>query len=236
MLLALGLSVIIPIGKEDQSWKRLLPDLAALSPDDEIIFVSSESNLSDFAAELEKVQIKTPFRSIQSSQGRARQLNLGAKDATREILWFLHCDSRISSLGIRKLKDSISRIPNQILFFDLKFLNDGPGLTSINEVGAWFRSRLLRLPFGDQGFCMSKTTFTNLGGFNEKAAYGEDHLLIWKAHQIGISIKCIGSGLKTSARKYTKLGWSKTTTQHVTLTLRQAFPELIRLIASRRPS
>lgn len=233
-IISVGLSVIIPVGAGDETWKSILPDLCSLDQDDEIVFVSPEPGVSELTVELSRVGIRTPCRWIQSSPGRAKQLNLGAKEAGNENLWFLHCDSRISNAGVKNLKASISKNTKQILFFNLKFLDDGPRLISINEIGAWIRSRVLRLPFGDQGFCLSKVTFADLGGFDESAPYGEDHLLIWKAHQKGISIRCLGSGLKTSARKYSQQGWSKTTAQHVALTFRQAIPELIQLLRSRR--
>ena len=230
------LSVIIPVGRGDGTWKSLLPDLRALDQEDEIVFISPETRESELVDEIARLEIKTPCRWIQSSPGRAKQLNLGAKEATNKIFWFLHCDSRISRAGVKNLKGLISKNDNQILFFNLEFLNDGPRLISFNEIGAWIRSRVLRLPFGDQGFCMHKSTFTILGGFDESTHYGEDHLLIWKAHQIGIPIRCAGSGLKTSARKYKHQGWSKTTARHVILTFRQALPELIHLLRSRRSS
>lgn len=231
----MGLSVIIPVGNGDESWKSLLPDLKVLDDGDEVIFVSPNDNCSELVFELSKLEIRTSCRWIQTSLGRAKQLNFGAKNATCEILWFLHCDSRISSAGIKNLKTSISKNTHQILFFDLEFLNDSPRLISINEIGAWIRSRVLRLPFGDQGFCLSKMTFAELGGYDEGALYGEDHLLIWKAHQKRIPVSCVGSGLKTSARKYTQLGWVKTTARHIALTFRQAVPELFRLLQSRWP-
>ncbi len=231
----LGLSVIIPVGKKDQAWENLLPDLCSLDHDDEIVFVSEENVESNFIHKVSRLKISAPCRWIQSSPGRAKQLNLGAKEATNENLWFLHCDSRISSQGIRNLKNANSKQSSQILFFNLEFLNDSSQLMSLNEIGGWVRSRVLRLPFGDQGLCLSKATFAILGGFDENAPYGEDHLLIWKAHQKRIPIGCVGSGLKTSARKYARQGWSQTTTRHVALTFRQALPELIKLLRDGRP-
>lgn len=226
--------MIIPVGIADGTWKSLLPDLRALDQEDEVVFISPETKEPELVHEIARLGIKTPCRWIQSSPGRAKQLNVGAKAAINKILWFLHCDSRISSAGVKNVKSLISKNENQILFFNLEFLNDGPRFISVNEIGAWMRSRVLRLPFGDQGFCMHKSTFAILGSFDESTPYGEDHLLIWKAHRNGIPIRCVGSGLKTSARKYTNQGWSKTTARHVVLTLRQALPELIHLLCSRR--
>lgn len=226
--------MIIPVGNKDEAWKSLLPDLSSLNHDDEIIFVSQETVESDFASEVSRFKISSNCRWFQSNPGRAKQLNLGAKEASNENLWFLHCDSRISSEGIKILKNAISRHSRDILFFNLKFLNSGSLLMSLNEIGGWFRSRVLRLPFGDQGFCLSKTVFSTLGGFDESAPYGEDHLLIWKAHLKGIPIRCVGSGLRTSARKYALQGWSQTTSHHLVLTFRQALPELIKLLRGGR--
>lgn len=226
--------MIIPVGKNDEAWKALLQDLSSLGHDDEIIFVFQENAESDFAREASALKISATCRWIQSSPGRAKQLNFGAKEATNENLWFLHCDSRISSQGIQNLKNAISKNSSNILFFNLKFLNDGSRLMSLNEIGGWVRSRILRLPFGDQGFCLSKTTFIVLGGFNENVPYGEDHVLIWKAHQKRIPIVCVGNGLRTSSRKYALRGWPQTTSRHVALTFRQALPELIKLLRDGR--
>lgn len=231
----MGLSVIVPVGKGDEAWKSLLPDLCSLAHDDEIVFVSPEPAESEGAREVSRLEIGVSCRWIQSSPGRAKQLNLGAKEAENEDLLFLHCDSRISNFGIKSLKNAISKNSNQILFFNLNFLNDGFQLMFLNEFGGWIRSRVLRLPFGDQGFCLSKATFTTLGGFDENVSYGEDHLLIWKAHQKGIPIRCVGSGLRTSARKYTRQGWPQTTARHLALTFHQAIPELIKLLRDGRP-
>ncbi len=226
--------MIIPVGNKDESWKSLLPDLRSLDHDDEIIFVFQNNTKSDCESEVSRFKIVATCRWIQSSPGRAKQLNLGAKEAKNESLFFLHCDSRLSTLGIKNLKMAIVKYSSQILFFNLRFLNDGSKLMSLNEIGGWIRSRVLRLPFGDQGFCLSKRTFLTLGGFDEVVSYGEDHLFIWKAHQKGIPIHCVGNGLKTSSRKYALRGWSQTTSRHIVLTFRQALPELIKLIRNGR--
>ena len=223
----MGLSVIIPVGKKDSSWKNLLPDLLTLDLNDEIILVSAEDKETEFSEEVSRIGLETPSYWLQSNPGRAQQLNLGAQFAKKEFLWFLHCDSRISPDGIKNLRNFILSEIDQILFFNLEFLNDGPRLTIINEIGAWIRSRILKLPFGDQGICVPKRIFYDLGKYDESVSFGEDHLFIWRAHQKHISIKCVGGGLRTSARKYSSQGWSETTATHLSLTFQQALPELI---------
>ena len=230
----MSLSVIIPIGKCDQAWRSLLPDLKFLETQDEIILVSPDPECESFRNIINEQKIGSQTKWIQSSCGRAKQMNAGAKIARQESLWFLHCDSRISPDGIRALKNTCKDRPSDLLFFNLDFIDDGPKLMRFNQIGVWLRSRLLRLPFGDQGFCLSKKTFKKLGGFNETVHYGEDHLLIWSAHRKKISIFCIGESLKTSSRRYNEFGWLQTTSKHVMLTIGQALPQFIQMIRERR--
>jgi rSAM/selenodomain-associated transferase 1 len=91
----------------------------------------------------------------------------------------------------------------------------------------------LRLPFGDQGFCLSNEQFCRLGGFNESLQYGEDHDLIWRAHRAGISVKRVPAPIATSARKYRREGWLRTTGLHLWRTINQAAPQFLRLSKAR---
>lgn len=231
--MSLRISVVIPVAEGDASWRALLPDLAELTVDDEII-LSSESSLAEEMRVLaDSVGLKPAMHWVPSCQGRARQMNKGAHVSEKEFVWFLHCDSKVRPHVIGKLRQSLVTHPNSVHFFDLKFLKDGPWLTVANGYGAWLRSHFFRLPFGDQGFCMHRDIFRRLGGFLEDVPYGEDHLLIWKTHQLGIKLRPIGISLYTSARRYRTDGWLRTTSRHLTLTAKQAAPEFARLLRSR---
>ena len=91
----------------------------------------------------------------------------------------------------------------------------------INEFGVWLRTRLFRLPFGDQGFLLSRANFVRLGGYDETLPSAEDHALIWRARRAGMAIRAIGATISTSARRYAEFGWGKTTCKHLRLTWRQ---------------
>src|SRR5690606_9384341 len=99
--------------------------------------------------------------------------------------------------------------------------------------GVVFRSRVLGLPFGDQGLCLRREVFFELGGFNEDARYGEDHLLVWKAHQQDVPILPVKAKLQTSARRYRSEGWLPPTAKHVALTAVQATPEIFRILRAK---
>jgi hypothetical protein len=94
-------------------------------------------------------------------------------------------------------------------YFDLAY--DGGHLTNSNSLGANIRSRLLGLPYGDQGFCISKNLFNKIGGYPEDVPYGEDLLFIRLAKRAGIKLNRVPSKLLTSARKYKQYGWLKLT-------------------------
>ncbi|MGE4233103.1 MAG: glycosyltransferase [Bacteriovoracia bacterium] len=227
------LAIIIPVGPEDHAWKILLEDLFAYSSAAEIILVGTDAAPKDCQDLEKRTAHANQISWLQTNQGRARQLNYGARSTQRKFIWFLHADSRVTIKALISLSQSLKFYPNDLLFFDLKFLSDGPKLTTLNTLGVWIRSHVFQLPFGDQGFCLAREKFIELGGFSEKATYGEDHLFVWAARKKGIRLRCTGETVSTSARKYQDLGWGKTTVLHSVLTARQAIPEGASLIAQK---
>ncbi|MBC7712871.1 MAG: DUF2064 domain-containing protein [Rhizobacter sp.] len=217
-----NLSIIIPVKRGDSAWMGLVTDLLSYTFQFEILVVSEE----DLSINLSDPRIKY----IHSKEGRARQQNNGVLQSTKTFLWFLHADSQISKNSFATIASLFKKNPAAMFYFDLKFLSDGPQLMAINSLGVKWRSQILKMPFGDQGFFMAKKTFFSMGAFDESAKYGEDHLLIWKAHQRNIPVLPCHDRLLTSARKYKKSGWLKTTSKHLYLTYKQAAPEWIKLL------
>ena len=219
------LSIVIPVGANDSSWQDLVSELLCFPGEFEILLVGPD--FKDRISETERVRYEY------CKQGRALQKNHGAKKATKTNIWFLHADSRLSNRPLQRIEENLRANPGAIFFFDLNFLTDGPRLMILNSIGVYWRSHFLKMPFGDQGFFMQRKTFFALGMFNETARYGEDHLLIWKAHQREIQVLPAYTELFTSARKYKNLGWITTTARHVILTYKQAFPELVKYMRVR---
>jgi hypothetical protein len=229
------ISVIVPIGPRDVAWRTLLPDLKPLPASAEVLLVATSPPPDDLADVVESSALACPVKWFQTEHGRAKQLNYGAAQANNSLLWFLHCDSRIAEAGCNALGRSLEKDLRAIYFFDLTFLPDGPRLMWLNGWGANLRSRWLGLPFGDQGLCLSAELFCQLGGFNEQALHGEDHLLVWKAHQLAIPVRPVGAVIATSARKYAERGWLRTTCVHLWRTAKQAIPQLFRFSVATMP-
>ncbi len=218
-----NLSIIIPLGPEEDQLAPLLDDLRLLpSRDVEIILAPCADGFQALA--------KDGIRVVTAEQGRARQQNAGARAAKYDNLWFLHADSRIDPAVLDALEKALGDAPGALHYFHLKFDRDGPRGMWLNEWGGRFRSQILGLPFGDQGFCLRRDIFERLGGFPEQAPYGEDHLLVWHARRAGVAIRCAGAALTTSARKYQTYGWRRVTMTYQFLWIRQAWPEFWKFI------
>ena len=99
-----------------------------------------------------------------------------------------------------------------LYYFSLKF--DGGRILRLNSLGANLRSRLFSLPYGEQGYCLSKELFLRIGGFPENVKYGEDLYFVLKTKRLGIPIINIPNYLITSSRKYLNNGWFITTLLH----------------------
>ncbi len=215
--------MVIPLAPREESWKALVPQLI-LPEGSEILLATGQET-----PEIDGFPVKV----VPGGAGRAQQMNAGAKAATSEILWFLHADSMLGEDALSKLQACLKRQADALYFFDLRFLKDGPPFMKLNEWAVLVRAGLFKVPFGDQGFCISRDMFFALGGYREDVAYGEDHLLVWKARQMGYPIRRTGADLFTSARKYGRNGWATTTVVHFWLTVKQAGPELGKLLLAK---
>ncbi|MCI0755088.1 TIGR04283 family arsenosugar biosynthesis glycosyltransferase [Teichococcus vastitatis] len=213
------LSVIIPLAQGETEAPGLLGQLCALPAASEVLLVQAGGE----TMELPKAwPAALPLRLLSTPAGRARQMNAGAATARGEWLWFLHADTRLDAAALGALQAVMSGSQPVLGWFSLAFGQDGPALARWNARGANWRSRRLGLPFGDQGFVLPALWFHRLGGFDETAPYGEDHLLVWAARGAGLPLREINATLTTSARKYARHGWLRTTWLHWRLTARQA--------------
>lgn len=224
-----GISIVIPVAPGDGSWTGLAADLAALRVGSEIILAGPKpppKHLLPKALTREKEFRRVSW--VRTRPGRACQMNQAVRHVRGPYVWFLHADSRISASCAHHLALAVEKHPADLLYFDLKFHDAKNPLMRINEFGVKVRSRLLKMPFGDQGFCISRALFEKVGGFDEAAAYGEDHLFVWKCQRERIGLWCVDAAIETSARKYNTNGWFRTTLKHQYLTYKQALPEWLK--------
>jgi len=219
------ISVIVPVAADDASrLPMLIEQLATLPANSEIVVCRTRGSTSPATppGQLRIVDVLSPG-------GRARQMNVGASRASGDWLWFLHVDSLLAPQAVSQLVRFAHADCNALGYFRLKFRDDGPRLALLNAWGANLRSRVFGLPFGDQGFVLRRELFFRLGAYDETLPFGEDHLLVWRARQARVPLIRLRSTIATSARKYARYGWLRTTLRHLSLTVRQAWPQWRRL-------
>jgi hypothetical protein len=204
------LSIVIPLAAGEQAWRGLLPSLREAAASAEIVLAAVDGDEQPFP---EGVKV------VRSPAGRARQLNAGSAASGREWLWLLHADSRLAGDTLAAIERASAG--DWLGYLDLAF-HDARWPVQLNALGAWLRSRVLGLPFGDQGFLLRRALFDRLGGFDESVGSGEDHALVWAARRQGIALRPLRATLYSSARKYLDHGWWATTRAHAVATIAQA--------------
>jgi len=217
------LAVVVPLGPGERAWRGLLPELVALPPGARVVLVATAADDLPAANDAMLPALQAELVALVAPRGRSTQLNVGARAADRPWLWFLHADSRLVAATLPALVATATRAPHGLGYFDLRFAADGPAAVRLNELGALVRSRVLGLPFGDQGFFLAARVFERLGGFDPALTCGEDHALVWAARRAGVPLAPAGAPLYTSARKYADGGWFATTARHLRLTAAQAW-------------
>lgn len=195
------LSVIIPALNEEKSLAATLKSAIAVEPH-EIIVVDGGS--TDRTREICR---GFGIEAFSSPRGRARQMNLGARHATGEVLLFLHADTRLPPSAacdiVRALSDS--RIVGGR--FDLSLDGEHPML---KVVGAMInlRSRVGRSATGDQAIFVRREIFAALGGYPDVPLM-EDVALARALKGCG-AVACLRSRVVTSARRWEAEGLWRT--------------------------
>ncbi|MBT8298873.1 MAG: TIGR04283 family arsenosugar biosynthesis glycosyltransferase [Maribacter sp.] len=193
------MSIIIPVLNEEDRIGELITFLYKNSTSKniaEILVIDGGSN--DNTVSLAK---KTGAKVYKSEKGRAKQMNYGVRMAKGEILYFLHADTFPSKNFDQYIVNAISH-NQQAGCFQMKFDSDNWAL----QFFAWFtRYNHMICRGGDQSLFISKELFKKTKGFNEDYIIFEDNEFIGRIYQ-KTNFKILPYHVKTSARKYRKLG------------------------------
>jgi rSAM/selenodomain-associated transferase 2/rSAM/selenodomain-associated transferase 1 len=194
-------SIVIPTWNEEAGIESTLQTLVDL-PDVEVIVADGGSTDGTVA-----ICQRLGVRTVAVRPGRGRQMNAGAAVARGEGLLFLHADASLPT----SFRDEIwSTLSLGAIAGAFRLAIDDPrrALRWI-EWGANLRSRYLQLPYGDQGLFLRAETFYRVGGFPNWPLL-EEVELCRRLHLRG-RIRLAPSAIRTSARRWQKLGIGRTT-------------------------
>ena len=194
---AMRISVVIPVLNEEKSIATTLAALAPLKPH-ELIIVDGGS--SDRTAEICN---RLGATVLSSPRGRGLQMNHGARQATGDVLLFLHADTRLPGSAFGDILRALRNPQCVGGRFDVKL--DGAHWV-LGVVGAMIslRSRLSRVATGDQAIFVRREIFAELGGYPDIPLM-EDVAFSQALKRRG-AVACLRSRVVTSARRWEREG------------------------------
>ena len=150
-----------------------------------------------------------------AERGRGTQMNAGAAVACGDILIFLHADTLLPDGALDKISQALEGQDYVGGAFDLRIGSDRLLLRYIS-MRASLRSRLNRIPYGDQAIFMRKKYFDQIGRFKDIPLM-EDVELMRRVKRDGKKIHILPDKVRTSARRWQRDGALYTTVRNQVL-------------------
>jgi rSAM/selenodomain-associated transferase 2 len=155
------------------------------------------------------------LRPLQSPPGRGVQMNAGARAASGRFLVFLHVDTRLPPHALDLVERALAR--HRAGAFTLRIESPRPWLLLGSRLSS-LRSRLTRVPSGDQAFFLRRDLFFSVGGYPPLPIM-EDVALMLALRRRGVRPVILPEPAVTSARRWEKEGAVRGTVRNWTLYL-----------------
>lgn len=192
----LSVSMIVPIRNETPEAAASLADLARRGFCELIIVDSSRAPVAAGAEGPLRIQ------RIAAAGSRGACLARAVSEARGDVFFFLHADSRPPENAVELIRDALARGASSGSF-SLAYANAD---LRMRWVASWanLRSRILRLPFGDQGIFCRREAYQLAGGFRDMAVC-DDVDLVRRLRRTGRFV-VRPEVTTTSARRYQERG------------------------------
>jgi rSAM/selenodomain-associated transferase 2 len=198
-----SLSIIVPVWREAALIRPFLAHLREQAPEAEMIVVDGGSD--DGTARLCE---GSADKILQTSRGRARQMNAGAERATGEVLWFLHADSRLPAGAVELMADCLRDPRLAGGCFRLRFprpksiyrISDSLGNVAVDLFG---------IALGDHGIFCRREAFLAAGPYPDLPLL-EDAEFYRALRRVG-RVRQLPAEIVTSPRRYEEHGPYRTT-------------------------
>ncbi len=195
-----SISIIVPALNEAKSVGQTLDSVRGPAYEETVELIVVDGGSEDKTQLIARAGGATV---VKAARGRASQMNAGARIARGETLLFLHADTRLRRGFVEEVHRTLDLPGVAAGAFSLRIDSRGSWLRWVERAANW-RSRMLQLPYGDQGFFLKAALFRSLGGFPELPLM-EDFEMARRARRHGrIAISPLEA--VTSARRWERVG------------------------------
>ena len=206
------ISVIVPVLREASvigPFLRRLRRLPAEGPV-ECLVVDGAPGADTLAVlgESDAIRLRAP-------RGRGVQMNAGAARASGETLLFLHADTALPANAFSAIAEALADPRVAGGAFDLSIDSPRP-VFRVMERTASLRSRLTRIPYGDQAIFLRRSVFAVLGGYRPIPIM-EDVDLMARLRRAGFRIRILPDRVRTSPRRWLREGIVRGTLRNWTI-------------------
>jgi rSAM/selenodomain-associated transferase 2 len=194
-------SVVIPVLNEVETINQVIEHLYAKNSGGsfEVIVVDGSPDRNT----IKTIHFSDVLKTA-SERSRAKQMNAGAALARGAVLLFLHADTELPDEAVEKISSTMKAGRYVAGAFDLGIKSDRTIFRAMERIAS-MRSRLTRIPFGDQAIFVRKDYFHHIGGYKDIPIM-EDIELIRRIKSGGKSICILPERVLTSPRRLEKEG------------------------------
>lgn len=178
------ISIIVPIYNEEKTIEKMQQQLLPLKDKCEILFVDGGSTDRTLAL------LMPEFRVIHSEKGRANQMNLGARESTGDVLFFLHCDSELPDRPLEQIRYVMKDY--RAGCFGIAFHSKNFFMFTCRVISN-HRIKDRKVMFGDQGIFVDRELFLEVGMF--------PNLPIMEDYQFSLTLKERGEKLGIAKKR-----------------------------------
>jgi len=192
-------AILIPTLDEEETLTELLPEVVPLAEEVVVSDGGSRDGTLGVAA-----SFGVPV--VQGPPGRGGQLNRAAAASTADVLLFLHADTHLPSGAIESVRRAVAAGA-----VGGGFLAHFASPRRIMALGSRLvdaRTRMTRVPLGDQAQFVTREAFLALGGYRDWPIL-EDLDFIRRLKRIG-PVRIVPQPVRTSARRYEQGGVART--------------------------
>jgi rSAM/selenodomain-associated transferase 2 len=191
-------SLIVPVLNESRILRQFLQHVREYASGCEIIVVDGKSD--DASLEIAR---EFADRVIETSRGRAVQMNAGTNLASGDVFWFVHADSRIVTRSLAAITSALAN--PQVVGGCFRLRVESPRWTyRVRDAIGNLLVDLTGIALGDRGFFCRRDIFFHVGGYPEISIL-EDAEFYRALKRYGRVVQ-LHEIIGTSPRRYETLG------------------------------